>query len=178
MCVAVEVAKELSEKDFVVVFIPDTGTRNLSKIYNDEWMRENQYFESEVDLTAAEIVGRKPKSKPLLTASPKDTVHAAMQKMMKEDISQLPVFEDGQPIGALYEDDVVRRLMEGKDIRELVVREVMGKPFPVVAKTATFDQITAIIPAQATAVLVELGAKKFDVITKYDLVHSLAEGAK
>ncbi len=178
MCAAMEVARDCGEKDFIVVFIPDTGMRYLSKVYNDEWMRENQYLESEVDLTAGEIVARKSRSKALLTVSPKETVHAAMQKMMKEDISQLPVFEEGAPIGAIYEDDVVRRLMEGKDLRELVVREVMGKPFPIVAKTATFDQVTAIIPSQAGAVLVELGQKKWDVITKYDLVHSLAGATK
>ena len=174
MVVAIEVAKELTEKDFVVVFIPDTGMRYLSKVYNDEWMRENQYVESEVKLTAGEILSRKRHSKALMSVSPKETVHDAMQKMMKEDISQMPVFEDGVPVGALHEDDVVRRLMEGRDIKGLVVREVMVKPFPVVAKSSTFEQITTIIPSQAPAVFVDLGHKKFDIITKYDLVHSVA----
>jgi cystathionine beta-synthase len=174
MIVALEIAKELTEKDFVVVFIPDTGMRYLSKVYNDEWMRENQYLESEVRLTAGEILSRKRHSKALTSVSPRESVHDAMQKMMKLDISQMPVFEDGVPVGALQEDDVVRRLMEGRDIKSLVVREVMGKPFPVVAKTASFEQITSIIPSQAPAVFVDLGHKKFDIITKYDLVHSVA----
>jgi cystathionine beta-synthase len=174
MCAAMEVARECSEKDLIVVFIPDTGMRYLSKIYNDEWMRENQYTESEVSLSAGAIIARKRSSRALMTASPKDTVHAAMQKMMKEDVSQLPVMEDGVPVGALYEDDVVRRLMEGKNLKELVVREVMGKAFPIVPKAASFEEVTAIIPGLAPAVFVDLGHKKFDIITKYDLVHSVA----
>jgi cystathionine beta-synthase len=51
---ALRVARSLSADDFVVVFIPDTGRQYVSKIYNDEWMRENRYVESAVRLTAGE----------------------------------------------------------------------------------------------------------------------------
>jgi hypothetical protein len=33
---------------FVVALLPDTGMRYLSKVYNDEWMRERGYVESAV----------------------------------------------------------------------------------------------------------------------------------
>jgi len=174
MCVALEVAKELSERDTMVVFIPDTGMRYLSKIYNDEWMRENQYFESEVKLTAGEIVRKKKSMKKLLHALPSESVLVAMERMKSNDVSQLPVLEDGAPIGAIYEDTVVQLLLAGKDLRHLVVREAMGKAFPVVGKDAPIDAITALIPTQSPAVFVDLGDKKYDIITKYDLVHSLA----
>ncbi len=177
MLVALEVARELGEGDCVVVFIPDTGMRYLSKVYNDEWMRENQYLESEVKLTAEQIVRKKKSLKKLLQALPSESVMTAMERMKSNDVSQLPVFEDSGPIGAVYEDTVVQLLLAGKDIRELVVREVMGKPFPIVARDAPLEQITAIIPAQAPAVFVDLGDKKFEIITKYDLVHSISATA-
>ena len=101
----------------------------------------------------------------------------AMERMKSNDVSQLPVFEDSGPIGAVYEDTVVQLLLAGKDIRELVVREVMGKAFPIVGRAAPLEQITAIIPAQAPAVFVDLGDKKFEIITKYDLVHSISATA-
>lgn len=41
---ALELAKKLTEKDLVVVLIPDTGMRYLSKIYNDDWMEEKGYL--------------------------------------------------------------------------------------------------------------------------------------
>ncbi len=176
MLAALEVARDLSERDCVVVFIPDTGMRYLSKIYNDEWMRENQYLESEVKLTAEDVVRRKKGMKKLLQAAPSETVMAAMERMKSNDVSQLPVFENGTPTGAVYEDAIVELLLAGKDIRGLVVREVMGKAFPVVGKDARIDAITAIIPSQAPAVFVDLGDKKFEIITKYDLVHSISAG--
>src|SRR5213079_2200970 len=45
MKAAVDVARELDEKTVMVVILPDTGRNNLSKIYNDEWMRQNGFFE-------------------------------------------------------------------------------------------------------------------------------------
>ncbi|MHC4925413.1 MAG: PLP-dependent cysteine synthase family protein, partial [Planctomycetota bacterium] len=40
---ALRVARELGPDDLLVVLLPDRGERNLGKVYNDEWMRENQY---------------------------------------------------------------------------------------------------------------------------------------
>src|ERR1700732_2444974 len=45
MKAAMEVARDLDEKTVMVVILPDTGRNNLSKIYNDEWMRQNGFFE-------------------------------------------------------------------------------------------------------------------------------------
>lgn len=169
-----KVARNLTERDFVVIFIPDTGTRNLSKIYNDEWMRQNQYLETEVKITAADILRRKH-GRRLLTVAPSEPVYDALQRMKKEDISQLPVLEDGVPVGALYEDAVIDLVLAGKDPKSLVVREVMGKPFPIVEKTATVDRITGQFSSQTPAVFVEVGEKQYDILTKYDLVQAIAD---
>ena len=62
--------------------------------------------------------------------------------MQTHDFSQLPVFEAGAPVGAVYEDDILTLVLEGKDLKKLVVREVMGGAFPVVSASATIEQIT------------------------------------
>src|SRR3989449_8308256 len=51
---ALKVAEKLGPKDLIVAFLPDTGMRYLSKVYNDEWMRESGYVEAERSLTASE----------------------------------------------------------------------------------------------------------------------------
>jgi cystathionine beta-synthase len=173
VAVGLKIAKDLTEKDFIVIFIPDSGARYLSKVYNDEWMQEHRYLETPVKLTAGEIVAGKRSGRPMVVARPADTVFAVLQKMQEADISQMPVLEDGKPVGAVYEDDIVSQLLAGKDLKSLVVREVMGKPFPTIGRDVRLDQITEIIPGQASAVFVDLGGGKFDIITKYDLVHSI-----
>lgn len=45
LAAAMRVVPSLAEKGFLVVFIPDTGDRYLSKLYDDEWMKENHYLE-------------------------------------------------------------------------------------------------------------------------------------
>ncbi|RMI12864.1 MAG: pyridoxal-phosphate dependent enzyme, partial [Calditrichaeota bacterium] len=45
MWAAMEVAKTLSEPKNIVVIFPDSGSRYLSKMYNDEWMRQQGYLE-------------------------------------------------------------------------------------------------------------------------------------
>jgi cystathionine beta-synthase len=109
----------------------------------------------------------------MVTAKPADSVMAILGKMQEADISQMPVLEEGKPVGAVYEDDIVRHLLAGKDLKTLVAREVMAKPFPTVPRDMTLDRITEIIPSQASAVFVDLGRDKLDIITKYDLVHAI-----
>lgn len=44
---ALQIARDLDESAVVVVILPDTGRNYLSKIFNDEWMRENGYLDDE-----------------------------------------------------------------------------------------------------------------------------------
>jgi hypothetical protein len=37
--------------------IPDSGSRCLGKLYDNEWMKDNRYFEPSIALTVAETVG-------------------------------------------------------------------------------------------------------------------------
>jgi cystathionine beta-synthase len=174
---ALQILPSLSERDFMVVFIPDTGTRYLSKVYNTEWMKDNRYFESSVRLTAGEIVQAKAgmgQARELVTVAPCDPIFVALERMQSNDFSQLPVFEGGVPVGALYEDEVLNLALEGKDLKKLVVREVMGEPFPVVPASAPVDQITACITRDCPAVFVNLGNSHYDILTKYDLLHAIA----
>ncbi len=43
---AVKYARSLTEDRLVVVLLPDSGSRYLSKIFDDKWMRENGFLES------------------------------------------------------------------------------------------------------------------------------------
>ncbi len=95
---ALRVARELPAGSFVVAFLPDTGMRYLSKVYSDEWMRERGYLESEVPLKAEDVVAAKHRSgkvRELIMVGPDQTVFHALRTMQEQDISQLPVFEEG-----------------------------------------------------------------------------------
>ena len=177
MAGAIEALPSLTERDFMVVFIADTGQRYLSKIYNNEWMRDNRYLESPLRLSVAEVVQAKAKEGPprqLVTVAPSHSISEALERMRSQDFSQLPVFEGGAPVGAIYEDAVLNLALEGKDLKKLVVREVMGPAFPVLQPSATMDQVTACITRDCPAVFVDLGNSHYEILTKYDLLHAIA----
>jgi cystathionine beta-synthase len=174
---ALRVAKDLGPEALIVAFLPDTGMRYLSKVYNDEWMRERGYVESAVPITASDIIKAKHKAgkvRELIVARPYQTVFHALKTMQEQDISQIPIFEEAVPIGTVYEDQILTMALQGKDLRKLVVREVMSKPMPKIASNAPVERITYILSHENPAVFVDMGNAHFEILTKYDLMSSVA----
>ena len=174
---ALRLAKNLGPSDFLVVLLPDTGMRYLSKVYNDEWMRERGYVDAAMQITVAEVVQAKHaagKVRELVIARPYQTVFHALKSMQDQDISQIPVFEENTPIGTIYEDQILNLALQGKDLRKLVVREVMSNPLPQVPKTAPVERVTHILSHENPAVFVDMGNSHFEILTKYDLMSTVA----
>jgi len=174
---ALRLATNLGPGDFLVALLPDTGMRYLSKAYNDEWMRERGYVDATVQITAAEVVKAKHaagKVRELVIARPYQTVFHALKSMQDQDISQIPVFEENTPIGTIYEDQILNLALQGKDLRKLVVREVMSNPLPQVPKTAPVERVTHILSHENPAVFVDMGNSHFEILTKYDLMSTVA----
>jgi cystathionine beta-synthase len=174
---ALRLAKDLGSNDFVVALLPDTGMRYLSKVYNDGWMRERGYVDAAMQITAAEVVKAKHavgKVRELVIARPYQTVFHALKSMQDQDISQIPVFEENTPIGTIYEDQILNLALQGKDLRKLVVREVMSSPLPQVPRTAPVERVTHILSHENPAVFVDMGNSHFEILTKYDLMSTVA----
>ena len=174
---ALRVAKTLTRGSFVVAFLPDTGMRYLSKVFSDEWMRERGYVDSEVLLTVEDVVNVKHKTgkvRELIVAEPDQTVFHALHTMQTQDISQLPVFEGPTPVGAIYEDQILNLALQGKDLRKMVIREVMSEPLPQVPCEAPVERLTYLLSHEEPAVFVQMGNGRFEIITKYDLMGTIA----
>jgi len=174
---ALRVAHDCKPGDVVVAFLPDTGMRYLSKVFSDEWMRERGYVDSEVPLTAEDVVRakrQKSKVRELQIARPYQTVFHALRIMESQDISQLPVFEENALIGTIYEDQILHLALQGKDLRKLVIREVMSKPLPQVPKEAPIERITHLLIHEGPAVFIEMGNGQYEILTKYDLMGTIA----
>jgi len=174
---ALRLAAGLGPDAFIVALLPDTGMRYLSKVYNDEWMRERGYVESAVSITAEQIVHAKHaagKVREMVIVRPYQTVFHALKTMQEQDISQIPVFEENSPIGAIYEDQILTLALQGKDLRKLNVSEVMDKPLPTVPKTAPVERVTHILSHENPAIFVDMGDNRYEILTKYDLMSTVA----
>ena len=175
--VALRVARDLTANDMLIAFIPDAGDRYLSKVYNDAWMSRHQYWETQLHVTAGEVVRLKQQHHPgsrLIYAKVGETAHQALRLMQDKEISQLPVFEDHASIGTVREDDILNLALRGVDLDGLVLRECMKDPLPVLDPQAPIDRITYLLTNESPAVLVDMGDNKFEILTKYDLIDMIA----
>src|SRR5262249_15935247 len=174
---ALRLAKNLGPNDFVVALLPDTGMRYLRKVYNNEWMRKRGYVDAAMQITTAEVVKTKHsagKGRELVIARPYQTVFHALKSMQDQDISQIPVFEENTPISTIYEDQILNLALQGKDLRKLVVREVMSNPLPQVPKTAPVERVTHILSHDNPAGFMDMGNSHLEIWKKYDLMSPVA----
>src|SRR5216117_2676579 len=105
---ALKTAEKLTANDLVVIIIPDSGTRYLSKIYNDNWMRENQFQESRIKVSAGQVINEKARRAGTLVSIPLAvTVEQAASLMREHDISQLPIIEGGEEVGSISETRIL-----------------------------------------------------------------------
>jgi cystathionine beta-synthase len=171
--VALKCAETLSENDLMVVIIPDSGTRYLSKIYNENWMRDNQFLEPRVDVRASQVVREKARRTEKIVSIPLGvTVEQAVNLMREHDISQIPIIEGGEVVGSLSEARILEILIQNPDAKRKPVAEYMERPFPVISEDSSLAEITKAVGHETTAILVKQ-ASGYDIITKSDLIYFL-----
>lgn len=160
---------ELKEDDVVVVIIHDHGSRYVGKIYNDDWMRERGFLESE--LRAKDILAKKLK-KEFISINPDTAIQDVLRLMRDFDISQLPVMEKNEWVGSVGEQQVISALSENRT-QNSSVRDIMAPSLPVVSEDMTVSQLSKLISRQTPAVIVKKTAGDFQIISQYDLIQSL-----
>jgi cystathionine beta-synthase len=171
---AVELARRLDSPDaLIVTILPDTGERYLSKVYNDEWMRENQMLQPE-RLTAHALLDIKDSTVPaLVVVEPDQTVREALALITGHGVSQVPVLQDGRCVGAVAEETLMARIIEDPLVLDHPIRGLMQDPMPAVEPDTALEDIARLLTRRNPAVLVEDGGTPRGIITRFDLVRHL-----
>jgi cystathionine beta-synthase len=168
--------KNLPAGTLVVVIIPERGERALGKIYNDEWMRRNQFLAEAGDVSAADLVARKSRDLAhLVTLPPNARIGEAIRIMQESDVSQIPIIADGQVVGNLREDQIIDLLLHMPQRQDAPVEEIMEDAVPEVAADAPAGEVQEFFVNGHSAVLVRLSGGRRGILTKYDLIHGLAK---
>jgi len=170
--VALRVAREANDPDgFVVTVLCDTGERYLSKLYNDEWMRENQMLDSS-RVTLIEMLGRKESDTPAVVATTSGaTVRQALGLMSLHDVSQLPVMEDQNCVGSVSDWSLSQKSLENPKVLDSTVSEVMDSPFPMISGDQPVDSVVKLLSKSNPAVLVRTNGTVRGIVTRSDMLH-------
>ena len=173
-CVAVDVAREMDDPDAMIVCIlPSTGERYLSKIYNDEWMRENRLLITE-NVTAEQVIKEKPKEVPVLISVEPDTdARTALELMEKHSVSQVPVLSDDRCVGVVSEANLMARIVEKPELIDEPVEPLMEPALPTVDGGVDLDTVTKHLVQGHSAVLVQRGGVPVGIVTRFDVVQYL-----
>ena len=167
---------ELTEEDIVVVLLPDSGFRYLSKTYNDEWMRNHGFLKSKPNVTAGEVINLRQQHAEVISATPDDRIGDVIDRMTDEGISQMPVIDaEGEVVGSVTETRILNRLIEDPETGKDPVQSIRGTPFPAVPVSLHLEHLSAYLEQDAGAVLVDHGPEDgYSVLTKSDLISALS----
>jgi cystathionine beta-synthase len=175
--VALHVARRIDDPNaMVVVPLPDTGERYLSKVYNDEWMRENQLLDA--DRTTLGFVlqaktGQAGKTPVVVSVQPGTTVRQALRLMGLHDVSQLPVMDGTNCVGSVSDWSLSARSLDNTKILDATVSEVMDAPFPVVEVSQSVDSVAKLLSKSNPAVLVRDNGFVQGIVTRSDVLSYL-----
>jgi len=161
---------KLKKDDLVVVILHDHGSRYVGKVYNDQWMMERGFL----DVKSFKDIVSGRGAKRLITVSPENTVGEAFELMQKYHIENLPVLDEGEPVGALSESGLFSRVMNnGADIKGKTVADVLEKPYPIVAFDTPLERLSSLINRENGAVLSKDESGNYHIVTKYDIIHAM-----
>ncbi|MBM2846347.1 MAG: cbs [Bacteroidetes bacterium] len=171
-----KIADRLKDDDVVVVLLPDSGERYLSKIYNDDWMRENGFLTPEKVTARYVLQSKKKKMGDLVAIDPITTIRKALDLIKEHDVSQLPVLDRGKPIGAVHDNELMTRVLERPSLVDSPVSTVMGPSFPLVNIDSQIEDVIHLMTSKKnTAVLVEDDQKISGILTRYDVIEFLGK---
>ena len=166
-----QLKEHFKPEDVVVVLFHDSGSRYVGKMFNDDWMRERGFLDEEIK--KAEDVIKDHIDKPLIVVRTEELVSHAIERMRKYKISQIPVIDVTGFVGSVDESDLFQSYVADKNVADRPIKEIMGKPFPIVKLGTSIEEVSKLFTKENDAVLVELENGNHHIITKYDIIGSI-----
>jgi len=172
---ALKIADRMKDNDVMVILLPDTGERYLSKVYNDDWMRESGFLMPERVTVRYVLQGKAKTLPPLIAVDPTTTVRKALDLIKEHDVSQLPVIDSkGKAVGSVEDGDLMSAVLENNILLDAPISQVMNKTFPVIGADAPIEHAIDLLTKKYPAVLVEDEHKTVGILTRYDVIEYMS----
>jgi cystathionine beta-synthase len=172
---AIKYCRRLPPDRLAVVILPDSGSRYLSKFYDDKWMREFGFLSMEFGETAlGDLLIAKP-DKTLYTASLGDPMRKVVSAMHEHGISQMPVVgADGSLVGLIEEVDLLNHMLEDHDHSQNEPIDPLVQNASAVFPTETsLEEAMPSLKSGLALVVVE-DRKPIGILTKIDVLDYVA----
>jgi cystathionine beta-synthase len=158
---ALRYCREQSAAKRVVSFVPDTGSKYLSKMYNDYWMVDQGFVQLPRYGDLRDLVTRRFEEGAVVSVGREDTLLTAFQRMRVSDVSQVPVLLD--------ESDVLLHVYQKPERFRDKVATAMIERLETLDPAASLADLLAVLNHDYVAIIVK-DARFFGLITRYDLL--------
>lgn len=167
-----QLKSKLKKDDLVVCIFHDHGSRYVAKIYNDQWMMERGFLEVK---SFRDIVSARGAKQRLISVRSDQPISDAVNLMRKYEIEHVPVIEEDRIVGSISENGLFQKMFSNPDIKEQHVAHVIEPPYPLVDFNTPLEKITSMFRKDSGAVLAKDESGVLHIVTKYDILQSLAK---
>jgi cystathionine beta-synthase len=172
LAAALRYCREQAAPKRVVTFVCDTGTRYLSKVYNDNWMFDQGLLKRRSYGDLRDIIGRRFDEGSVISVAPDDTLTTAFNRMRSAEISQLPVIDHDHLVGIIDESDVLLKVVADEKHFHTLVRDTMTQHVETLSPDASIDSLRAVLNRGLVAVIADAD-RFYGLITRFDLLNHL-----
>ena len=172
---AIKALKGARPEDVAVVILPDTGSRYLSTLYNDEWMRDNGFLEPAMVQVKTLLRGKSASMPGLASVLPSQTVRDAIALVREHDISFIPVIEGGRVLGTLYENHLMRAVLEDPAVLDQQSDTVMKPSLSTLSPEESVQAAIRHMGRENPAVIVVDEGKPVGILTRTDVIGFISQ---
>ena len=151
-----------------VILLPDSGSRYLSKVYNDNWMRENGFLESESSMGTVDTLLSTRESRELISVSAESKVTEVIGVLKLHGVSQLPVVDNNKLIGIISERQLLERALKGNR-SNVAVGDFVEANYCTISHETDISVLTDLFRRSKVAIVLKDGTPT-DIITRIDLI--------
>lgn len=173
---AIQYAKSLKSPKKILVMLPDSANRYISKIFNDEWMASKGMLDYHFNVTLKDLCKTlNKKDNDYISITESCTVGEAVKIMKEHDVSQLPVVNNGNIIGIVTEKGLLNPIFEGFLTLKDFVSVAYNQDFLILDENEHLEKANKAL-MNKHIVLIKRGTKTINVITHIDLLNFISKG--
>jgi cystathionine beta-synthase len=156
----------------VVSFVCDTGTRYLSKLYNDNWMIDQGLLKRTSYGDLRDIIGRRFDEGGVIAVDITDTLVTAFNRMRGAQISQLPVIHEEKVVGIIDESDLLLKVATDANLFRSPVGDTMTGHIETLPPGGSLEQLRSTLNRGLVAIIADQN-NFHGLITRSDLLNHL-----
>ncbi|MEI7432193.1 MAG: CBS domain-containing protein, partial [Betaproteobacteria bacterium] len=172
LAAALRYCREQTEPKRVVSCVCDTGTRYLSKVYNDNWMIDQGLLQRPQFGDLRDIIARRFEEGSVISVLPDDTLQTVFQRMRYAEVSQLPVIENDHIIGLIDESDILLRVQTDQTNFKAAASSAMIGDLETLRPDAGLNELKDVLARGLVAIIADSN-QFYGLITRFDLLNHL-----